>query len=211
MAKHKLTRANYEAIRDHLFDRIHRTGEEVKNDFPNILRTAIETEAWKHFTDGEGKPFVNLVEWLHYTFPYGASMGQGQHAITYEEAIKLTAGAKDVQRVLLENAPKAQAGRKKNAELENGSRTAPILPRGKKASKTKPVLAARLAQEHPKIYEAYLRGDYGSIRAAAEAAGLAKSGNEPFQRLKSNWRRATEHEREEFLKWIGSPEAKGPK
>src|SRR5438309_2006676 len=56
--KQHLTQANYNAIRDHLFDRIHTTGEQVKNDFPNILRAAIETEAWKHFTNGDGKPFV---------------------------------------------------------------------------------------------------------------------------------------------------------
>ena len=32
------------------------------------------------------------------------------------------------------------------------------------------VLSARLAQEHPKFYDAYMRGDYGSITAAATAA-----------------------------------------
>ena len=60
-AQRKLTQANYNAIRDHLFDRIHKTGEQVKNNFPNILRAAIETEAWKHFTDAEGKPFKKLL------------------------------------------------------------------------------------------------------------------------------------------------------
>ena len=202
MAKRKLSQANYDAIRDHLFDRIHRTGEEVKNDFPNILRSAIETEAWKHFTNGEGKPFENIVDWLHHTFPYGASMGQGQHAITYEEALKLTEGVPDVHRVLAESAPKGKPGRRKN-----GDRTVAILDRHV-GHMHKQVLVARLAQEHPKMYEAYLRGEYRSIRAAAEAAGLAKPGNEPLQRLKSNWRRATENDREEFLKWMTTEEAR---
>src|SRR5436190_21665748 len=84
MAKnnHKPTTANYEAIRNHIFDRIHKTGEEIKNDLPNVLRAAIKAEAWKHFRDAEGKPFKNLVDWLHNTFPNGAGMGQGKNAIT---------------------------------------------------------------------------------------------------------------------------------
>jgi hypothetical protein len=211
VAKRKLTRANYEAIRDHLFDRIHRNGEELKNDFPNILRTAIETEAWKHFTDGDGKPFKNLVDWLHYTFPNGAGMGQGQHAITYEEALKLTEGAADVHRVLAQNAPNRgrEGDRKSKAARENQNYVRSFdFPRG---SMAKPVLAARLAQEHPKVYEAYLRGDYRSIRAAAEAAGLVNPGNEPLNRLKSNWRKATKREREAFLEWLESEEAKRTK
>jgi hypothetical protein len=40
-----------DAMRDHLFERIHRTGHDLKLDFPNILRTVIETEAWKQFHD----------------------------------------------------------------------------------------------------------------------------------------------------------------
>jgi hypothetical protein len=101
----KLTQKNYEAIRDHIFERISSTGQQIKLDFPNTLRFAIEHQAWKHFTTVEGKPFANLVEWLHYTFPHGTSMGHMRHDITYEDAIKLTDGAPDVQRVLLENAP----------------------------------------------------------------------------------------------------------
>ncbi len=45
MGKSKLTAANYQAIRDHIFDRLHKTGHDIKNDFPNVLRAAIETEA----------------------------------------------------------------------------------------------------------------------------------------------------------------------
>ena len=91
MAK-KLARANYDAIRDHIFDCIHKTGEHAKNDFPNRFRTAIAGGSSTQFVDAEGKPFTNLVDWLHYTFPNGAGMGQGQHAISYEDALKLTEG-----------------------------------------------------------------------------------------------------------------------
>jgi hypothetical protein len=198
MAKEsKLTQRNYESILHHLFDRIHKTGEEIKNDFPNILRTAIKTEAWKHFHDLEGKPFTNLVDWLHHTFPNGAGLGLGQNAITYQDALALTEGAPDVKRVLAENAPKAKPGRKKRSD-ENGS----LRNHFGHSNMSKPVLTARLAQEHPKIYDAYLRGEYRSIRAAAEAAGLVKSGNETLARLKSNWNKATAAERRSFMEWM---------
>ena len=202
--KDQLTPANYKAILTHLFDRIHTTGEEMKNDFPNLLRSAIETEAWTHFNDYEGKPFENLVDWLDYSYPNGASMGQGKNAISYKDALKLTEGHPEVHRVLATNAPK---GGKKKAGVENGNLLAHFSKRGNKMAK--PVLADRLAQEFPKFYDAYLRGDYRSIRAAAEAAGLVKPAKkpDPFQRLKSNWKKATKGQQQDFLKWLKSGEA----
>jgi hypothetical protein len=208
--KRKLTEANYKAIRDRLFDRIHTTGEQVKNDFPNILRTAITTEAWKHFADAEGKPFTNLVEWLHYTFPHGVGLGQGQHTISYDDALLLTKGAADVHKVLQENRPKLGRGRPSKDHVNNDA-YASVMKRGASASQTTDVLAARLAQEHPEIYDAYLRAEHRSIRAAAEAAGLVKPANKPLPRLKSNWKKATERERQEFLKWIHEEGAKTEK
>jgi len=97
-----------------------RLERQVKNDFPNILRAAIETEAWKHFTDAEGKPFKTLVEWLHSTYPNGASMGQGKHAISYDEALKLTEAVSDVHRVLEHDSPSKHI-REQNAEQRASS------------------------------------------------------------------------------------------
>lgn len=114
----ELTQENYNAIRDHLFDCIHKTGEQVKNHFPNLLRAAIKAEAWKHFTDAEGKPFTNLVEWLHCTYPNGASLGQGKHALNYDETVKLTEGSSDVLRVLKHDAPSRRAEAQRDELLE---------------------------------------------------------------------------------------------
>ncbi len=107
MAKQPLTQKNFDTIRDRLFNRIHKTGEEIKNDFPNILRRAIETEAWQHFTDFEGKPFANLVDWLTCTFPHGASLGEGKDVIGYEDALELCKEHPDVCRALAEQRPAA--------------------------------------------------------------------------------------------------------
>jgi hypothetical protein len=197
----KLTRANFDAIRDHLFDRIHKNGEQLKNDFPNILRRAIEAEIWTQYLDGEGKPFDNLVDWLHYTFPNGASMGQGQHALTYEEAIKLTEGAGDVHRVLLESVPKGKRGPKAK-ELKA---PAPLIPYRSGARKL--TLALRLSQDEPKVFADFQKGKYKTITQAAVAAGIRKNdGN--LRRAKSAFRMMTAEQREEFLKWMASPDAK---
>jgi hypothetical protein len=198
-----LTQKNYNAIRDHIFDRIHKTGEQVKNDFPNLLRTAIETEAWKHFTDGEGKPFSNLVEWLVYTFPNGASMGQTKHSITYEETLKLTEGVPDVHRVLAQNVPKRKPGPKQNNGKELNPSSDLII---KRSGGSSAVLSIRLAQDKPKFYDAYLRGEYKTISAAATAAGLVKD-DLNLRRAKSAFRMMTNAQRKEFLGWIKSPEA----
>jgi hypothetical protein len=196
--KDNLTQDNYEAMRKHIFDRIHGGGEQMKNSFPNVLRRAIETKAWTRFSDVEGKPFTNLVDWLHYTIPNGASMGQGQHAITYEDALKLTEGVPDVHRVLAENAPNMGRGRpKKNGKM--GADT--HFLRGDKNNKTVATLSARLAQEKPRFYEGFLIGKYKSITAAAIAAGILKDDTN-LRRAKSAYRMMTAAERTEFLHWI---------
>ena len=196
----KLTRANYDAIRNHLFDRIHKNGEQMKNDFPNILRTAIREEVLKKFTGFDGKPFQNLVEWLHYEFPNGVAMGRGQHVITYEDALQLTEGATDVHSVLLENAPKGKPGPKPKNGNELGVSTLPIMQRGKNRNYSSSVLSVRLFQEKPKFYEAYQRGKYKSVTAAAIAAGLLKD-NADMRRAQSAFRQMTASEQNELIKW----------
>jgi len=201
----KLTRVNYNAIRDHLFDRIHKNGEQLKNDFPNILRAAIEAEAWTQFSDSDGKVFENLVDWLQYTFPNGASLGQGQHAITYEEAIKLTEGVPDVNKVLKEHAPRHKGVRPSSNGAEKTSPSLARVSRGSSGSTT--VLSVRLAQDKPKFYDAYLRGEYKTITAAATAAGLLKD-DLNLRRAKSAFRMMTAQQRKDFLDWMKSDEAK---
>jgi hypothetical protein len=187
----RLSQENYNAIRDHLFDRIHKTGEQVKNDFPNILRAAIETEAWKHFTDAEGKAFKNLGDWLLSTYPNGASMGQGKHAINYDDALKLTEAVSDVHRVLKDNSPSKRI-------REQNANSAP--PR-----RYKPSIYARVQHEDPNAYRQYLFGEARSISAAAKAAGLVKIKlHQNLARAKAAFRRMTVEERAEFVKWMKS-------
>lgn len=187
--------ANHDSIRDRLFKRIHRTGEEVKNDLPNILRTAIQHESWKHYSDSEGRPFANLVEWMVHPFPVGLGLGQSRHALSYENVLSLCESAPEVRKVLLENAPNGKPGPKK----ELGSSTI-LFTRGKSRAGSATVLSVRLAQEKPKFYENYLLGEYGSVTAAATAAGLLRN-DANLRRVKSAWRKLTPAQRKEFESW----------
>jgi hypothetical protein len=62
------------------------------------------------------------------------------------------------------------------------------------------ILSVRLAQEYPKYYEAFTRGDYKSVTAAAIAAGLIKD-DVNLRRAKSGFRKMTVPECQEFLEW----------
>ena len=70
------------------------------------------------------------------------------------------------------------------------------------SNKSRAVLMARLAQEYPKYFDAFTSGEYKSLRAAVEAAGLMKPAKKPISRLKSTWNRASPKDRKEFLKWL---------
>lgn len=111
---------NLEVIQKHIFDRIHVTGEEIKNDFPNWLQTVADNRLWEHFLDHQGKPFTNLGDWLVATFPNGCSMGATQHGLTYEDALKLTEGH-PVHDLLAKSTPRQYRPINKQIEEDKGS------------------------------------------------------------------------------------------
>lgn len=197
---------NHEVIRERLFERVHKTGEQVKNDLPNILLVAIEARTWEQFLRADGSHFVNLVDWMHYDGPDGIALGCSDSVLTYEDVMKLCEGVPEVYRVLAEQAPNGGKGGRPGKHA-NGSEGKPA-PRGAglrcggKAANRKTTLAARLAQEYPDFYQGYVVGRYRSIRAAAEAAGLVSPGHDPLMRLKSYWRKASAEQRDEFRRFI---------
>src|SRR5262245_47963575 len=85
-----------------LFRLIHRTGEEVKNHLPNMLRHAIEDEAWRHFRDAEGKPFTNLLDWLAAPWPNGCDLGLNRFVMDIDDLICLSRDHPEVHRALVE-------------------------------------------------------------------------------------------------------------
>lgn len=208
MPKNKV---DLQALKKRLYNRVHKTGEECNNDLPNILRVVIAQEAWRQDRDAEGKPFENLAAWLHYHWPSGLSLGCDTIAMTYTQLMAHCEGHKDVFDVLVRNAPKNKRGgdRKSkeatNKQNQNGGSS--ILIGGSGTAQTKSVLAVRLQERFPEHYQKYLNGEHKSVWAAAVASGLVKkSGHDPLARLKSNWKKATKKERDQFLAWISEQE-----
>jgi len=62
-------------------------------------------------------------------------------------------------------------------------------------------LAARINRDHPEIAERVKAGEFRSIRAAAIVAGIVKV-KTPLERLFAEWKKASQEERDEFLKSI---------
>jgi hypothetical protein len=59
----------------------------------------------------------------------------------------------------------------------------------------------RLAREAPEILEAYERGEFKSVAAAARAAGFEKT-EKPLTVLRRIWKNASTKEREQIIAWI---------
>lgn len=90
-------------------------------------------------------------------------------------------------------APKLQpTGRPKK-----GSQRPPL----QKGSNSKVRLAARINRDHPEIAERVKAGEFKSIRAAAIVAGIVKV-KTPLERLFAEWKKASQEERDAFLKSI---------
>jgi hypothetical protein len=70
-----------------------------------------------------------------------------------------------------------------------------------KGSNSKTRLAARINRDHPEIAERVKAGEFRSIRAAAIVAGIVKV-KTPLERLFAEWKKASQEERDEFLKSI---------
>lgn len=198
---------NYKVLQERLFKRVHRTGEEIKNDFPNILRTCIEYKAWEHFTTADGKPFKNLGEWLVYAFPNGISMGGSDKAISYEDALQLCKDDRELHGLLVKHRPsKGHGGDRKSIKFDNVKvETKP--PTGNHRA----YIEQRLQAEFPSIWKQYIRGEFKSARSAGIAAGFIKDTHDPVMRLKANWRKASRKQQNEFLRWLESEGGVEPK
>lgn len=191
---------NYKELQKRLFNRVHRTGEEIKNDFPNILQSCIKHKAWEHFSTVDGKPFKNLGEWLVYSFPNGVSMGSSWSVVSYEDALQLCKDHRQLHGLLVKHRPSPsgeKGGRPKKETVNNINGLAK-----KHVGTSRAYIEQRLQKDFPKIWKDYVAGNYKSARQAGIAAGFISDSHDPVKRLKSNWSKATAKQRKEFLSWI---------
>lgn len=188
-----------------VFNRIHTTGEEIKNDLPNWLWRIIESEAWRDARDDEGKQFASVGEWLIARWPLGPAVGQGRFAIKYDELIVLCEDRPELKDMLVRYRPKGKPGPKAGGDSfhSNGIKTT-VKPGNSRA-----YLEQRLQKDHPKIWSAYLKGEYRSARQAAMDAGIIQSESEfSLRRAKSAWRKMSAEDRAKFRAWLKTKDAK---
>lgn len=181
-----------------IFDRVHRTGEEIKNDLPNWVERFIEAEGWSRVIDpSTGKPFANIGQWLVANYPLGPGMGNGRYAISYEEFIALCADRPKLKDLLVKHRPKRKNGvhAKPNDAFDNVKSTP-------KTGNSRLYIEERLQRDHPEIWKSYLNGEIKSARQAGIKAGFINDAHDPLKRLKSNWNKATKKQRKDFIKWI---------
>jgi hypothetical protein len=186
---------------DKIFDRAHRTGEELKNDLPNLIRRAVDLNVWKQRVNpATGKPFATVGQWLVANYPLGPAMGNGRFSVSYDEMITLCDQHPDVKDMLVKHRPVRAKGRPAKTTDENGynvTNNADAIERGN----SRAYIEQRLSRDFPKIWKDYLNGKFRSARQAAIAAGFIKDTHDPLMRLKAYWNKATKKQRAEFLKW----------
>jgi hypothetical protein len=186
-----------------IFDRVHRTGEEVKNDLPNWVQRAVDNETWrKSVNPTTGKPFETVGEWLVASWPLGPGMGSSEFAITYDEFILLCEKRPALKKLLVESRPKRREGRPTKEEAETCDNITSSKP--KHGSTSRAYLEDRLARGFPDHWQDYIDGKYKSARQAAIAAGFLKDTHNPIDRLLSNWRKASKSQRLEFVKHLNT-------
>jgi hypothetical protein len=182
-----------------IFDRVHRTGEEVKNDLPNWVQRAVDNQTWKQsINPATGKQFETVGEWLVASWPMGPGMGHGEFAITYDEFIVLCESRPKLKQLLVESRPKRPG--KRNDLVDNINQVADKMPKGT----SRAYLEDRLARDFPTHWQDYIDGKYRSARQAAIAAGFLKDTHNPIDRLLSNWRKASKSQRLEFVKHLNA-------
>ncbi len=186
---------------DIIFDRVHRTGEEIKNDLPNWVERVVKNQIWKKaINPSTMQPYTSVGEWLIAHYPMGPGMGQTKHSIGYDEFIALCNDRPELKSVLIEHRPKGKRGGDRRSEdFKHSNR---IIEKARKPGTSRLYIEERLQRDHKKIWGEYLKGKYKSARQAAIAAGFMVDSHDPLKRLKSNWTKATAKQRKEFLEWM---------
>lgn len=197
---------NFKVLQERLFNRVHRTGEEIKNDFPNILRECVKAKAWEHFKRADGTKFKTLGEWLVYAFPNGVSMGDTKDSISYEDALQLCKHDRELHGMLVKHRPSKTGGKRGRPTKEQENSGVPTINRHHNG--TRAYIEQRLQRDHKDIYQKYVTGEIKSARQAGIAAGFIKDTHDPVMRLKAYWRKASKSQREEFKRWLLTKEAK---
>jgi hypothetical protein len=187
---------------ERIFDRVHRTGEEIKNDLPNWVERFIRAKGWSKVIDpATGKPFEDVGKWLIANYPLGPGMGQGRYSINYDEFISLCEDRPKLKDMLIRFRPKGKRGGDRGNQ-HTGGKVDNVKDATRKTGNSRLYIEERLQRDHPEIWKEYLDGKLKSARQAGIQAGFVKDTHDPLMRLKANWNKASKKQRKEFLAWI---------
>jgi hypothetical protein len=186
---------------ERIFDRVHRTGEEIKNDLPNWVERFIRAKGWSKVIDpATGKPFEDVGKWLIANYPLGPGMGQGRYSINYDEFISLCEDRPKLKDMLIRFRPKGKRGGDRGNQHTGGKTSKPKFGNTPPAASpgSRLYIEERLQRDHPEIWKEYLDGNLKSARQAGIQAGFVKDTNDPLMRLKANWNKASKNNAKNF-------------
>lgn len=189
-----------------IFHRVHRTGEEIKNDLPNWVERVVKYETWKKSINPETmQPYQNVGQWLVAHYPLGPGFGQTRYAISYDEFIALCDDRPALKELLIQYRPKGKrGGDRKSAKIKVDNVNFDHVTVAKKTGNSRLYIEERLQRDHKRIWNDYLAGKYRSARQAGIAAGFISDGHDPVMRLKNYWSKASAKQKREFLQWLQS-------
>jgi hypothetical protein len=189
-----------EKAKHRIFNRIHRGGEQIKNDLLNWIQDVIETEAWRDATRANGEKFETVGDWLVASYPFGPGCGKGRYAIKYDELIVLCDARAKLKDLLIKHRPKGKPGPQgKEASCVDDINETIRRPTGT----SRLCIEQRLQRDHPEIWQDYLDGKYKSARAAGIAAGFIKDNRDPVAKVKTLWGKMTKKQQRELIEWLG--------
>lgn len=170
---------------------------------PNRLEYILEKKIWKDLERADGERFTSFSEFLTDNQPYGLGIGQYNHFFNLDQLQAICKNRRALSSALAQARPNNRG--KRNDLVYNVNQ---VNDKAKKGN-SREYLLRRLEKEAPEIHERWIAGEFKSVRAAAIAAGIIKDDSHNALRwLKSNWKKATKKQRDEFRKWLRTKEAK---
>lgn len=207
-------------LKDLITKSIFSAQQEMVLTLPQRLLMAFRSEVHQKYTDPEtDKPFTSFYRWLMTPPPPGCGLASSRYMdagdIIYQLQKcreRMPEGERDQLNFLIEElvkgygAAKARGGDRRREKAKRNQSNGTVALNDRKISTSAKTLAARLAEStNPKVrkeWKAYLEGKHGSVTRAAIACGMMEDANAPLNRLKQNWRKASEAERRAFRKFV---------
>lgn len=195
---------NPDNLRDLIFKVTYHKAGQAKTELPGLIDEVLNRRLWEQYSDRDGQPFNNMIEWLTATHPPGCGMkwdtSDSLGSVSIAELMEFyTKSRPELQEAISAELKKAKPkhGGDRSKELRSSLKT------GRAATHRASTLQLRLQTEKPQVWADYCAGRYDSITAAAIAAGIM-TGATNLQRAQSAWRKMTAPERRKFLKWVES-------